>query len=98
MVDLMRYLASTHEDNGAPVGILLLSVILFFGLIGVLLIFHMYLIGNNLTTWEMFRWDRIEYLNIFDKSKLTSPFSKGFKHNFKIFWQVCRQKDRKQWE
>jgi hypothetical protein len=36
----------------------------------------------------LFRWGKIEYLSIFDKQLLGSPFSKGWKENLKTLWTV----------
>jgi len=35
---------------------------------------------------------------VFDKNKIKSPFSKGFKENVKQFWSISRQSERKIWE
>jgi hypothetical protein len=50
-----------------------------FGLlafIGALIIFHTYLIGKGLTSWEYLSWMNITYLKVWPR-KYGSPFSQG---------------------
>jgi hypothetical protein len=42
---------------------------------------------NNLTTWELFSWHKISYLNDFPRDK-GSPFCKGTKENLKDYWNT----------
>ena len=49
-----------------------------------LILFHTYLVSENLTSWEFLSWMRITYLKVWPK-KYGSPFSKGFKGNWKMF-------------
>jgi hypothetical protein len=65
--------------------------------LAVLVGFQCYLVVNNLTTWEFLKWEQIEYLAIFDRTKLNSPFSKGIKQNIKSLWQMTKEPEQKKW-
>jgi len=41
----------------------------------------------------MLRWEKIEYLNIFDKKALSSPFGTGIINNFKTLWEITRSSE-----
>lgn len=71
--------------------ILVLSVVLG------LAIFQTYLMMGNLTTWELAKWDKIEYLNKHSR-KSGSPFSKGVAKNCMEYWESGFRKSRKIWE
>lgn len=51
-----------------------------------LLVFHTYLIGKALTSWEHISWFRISYLKVWPR-KLGSPFTQGsFMANYRQFF------------
>ena len=90
VVDLIRFMAIGESDNQLSVGLLLTIVFLLFLVISTLFGFHLYLSAVNLTTWEFLKWEKVEYLNIFDKAKLSSPFDKGLKQNVQTLWANSR--------
>ena len=97
VIDLIVFIAVSDTDNKGSVGILLMVVLLLLiALIG-LFVFHFYLIGINLTTWEFMRWESVEYLAIFDSKLLSSPFSKGFKENILCLWNNTKNEEHKKW-
>jgi hypothetical protein len=74
-----------------------MATLLFFILLASLLTFHLYLLGINLTTWELLRWNKIEYLSLFDRTKISSPFSKGVVYNLKQLLEITMSDDLKKW-
>lgn len=59
-----------------------------------LLFYHTYLMLRNFTTWEMNSWQKISYLEGFEKKK-GSPFSKGWIQNLKMYWKFGSKKHKK---
>ncbi|KAJ1606511.1 DHHC family palmitoyl transferase [Cryptosporidium canis] len=58
---------------------------LFIAFLSLLLvIYHIFLAYNNLTTWENLAWNKISYLKPFPDTQ-NSPFSKGHLYNMAIF-------------
>ncbi|KAL5367217.1 DHHC family palmitoyl transferase [Cryptosporidium parvum] len=58
---------------------------LFIAFLSLLLvIYHLFLAYNNLTTWENLAWNKISYLKPFPDTQ-NSPFSKGHIYNMAIF-------------
>lgn len=52
-----------------------------------LVILNIYLMKENLTTWELFSWHKISYLNQFER-ELKSPFSNGTSQNLIDYWNT----------
>lgn len=62
---------------------------LFIAFLSLLLvIYHLFLAYNNLTTWENLAWNKISYLKPFPDTQ-NSPFSKGHIYNMAIFCIPC---------
>ncbi|OII72828.1 uncharacterized protein cubi_03698 [Cryptosporidium ubiquitum] len=58
---------------------------LFIAFLSLLLVvYHLFLAYNNLTTWENLAWNKISYLKPFPDTQ-NSPFSKGHIYNIAIF-------------
>ncbi|KAF7458809.1 DHHC zinc finger domain-containing protein [Cryptosporidium felis] len=58
---------------------------LFIAFLSLLLVvYHLFLAYNNLTTWENLAWNKISYLKSFPDSQ-ESPFSKGHLYNMAVF-------------
>lgn len=58
---------------------------LFIAFLSLLLVvYHLFLAYNNLTTWENLAWNKISYLKPFPDTQ-NSPFSKGHIYNMAIF-------------
>lgn len=53
--------------------------------------FHLFLMFNNLTTWEFFSWNKISYLKEFKYAE-GSPFSTSVGSNLKKYWFPNGQK------
>ena len=56
-----------------------------------LVVFHTYLVSQNLTSWEFLSWMRITYMKVWPK-KYGSPFSKGVRNNWKMFFSYNYRK------
>ena len=70
----------------------LLSEIFFSLMLLSLIIFHTYLILNNLTTWESLSWNKISYMRLWPR-KYGSPFDRGSVQNLKLyFWEKSKSK------
>ena len=78
VIDLIVFISASDADNKASVGILLMVTLLFLVVMSCLFLFHFYMIAINLTTWEFMRWEKVQYLAIFDNKALSSPFNKSF--------------------
>lgn len=71
----------------------LVQKITFIVLIGIitlnlwyLLFLQTYLMVTNLTTWELFSWNKITYLEGFTRAK-GSPFNQGIRRNLQMYWK-----------
>ena len=65
----------------------LLSEIFFNLMLLSLIFFHVYLVINNLTTWETLSWNKISYMRVWPR-KYGSPFNWGIKKNLRLyFWK-----------
>ena len=73
-----------------------LALILVFSMMLGLTIFQTYLMAANLTTWEIAKWDKIDYLNKNSRSK-GSPFSNGVTRNTIDYWVLGFRSSRKIW-
>lgn len=74
----------------------LVIVIITLGMAG-MLTFQIYLICGNITTWEHARWSKIEYLAIFNKTKMRSLFDLGVIANIKTFFKSSWSKQPTEW-
>ena len=72
-----------HSMTSIISSILVLFISFILISIGYLIGLNIYLMKNNLTTWELFSWYKISYLNGFERSD-ESPFSKGVLENIKL--------------
>jgi palmitoyltransferase len=64
----------------------LLAEIFFTLMLLSLILFHIYLMINNFTTWETLSWNKISYMRVWPR-KYGSPFDFGFKKNLQLyFW------------
>ena len=79
--------------------LLFLIVLGFLIFVTPLTLFHTYLAGINLTSWEFLSWMRITYLKVWPK-KYGSPFSRGLAKNLKLFccFNFRRSKQCFQWQ
>lgn len=70
----------------------LISEVFFSLMLVSLIIFHTYLIFNNLTTWESLSWNKISYMRLWPR-KYGSPFDRGSIQNLKLyFWEKSKSK------
>ena len=63
-----------------------------------LVVFHLYLASENLTTWESMSWMKISYMKVWPR-RYGSPFFKSHRENLELYF--CYKKSAKefyQWE
>jgi hypothetical protein len=64
----------------------LLGEIFFTLMLSSLVVFHVYLVINNFTTWETLSYNKISYIRIWPR-KYGSPFDRGLKENIKLYFK-----------
>lgn len=64
----------------------LLGELFFTLMLSSLVIFHVYLVINNFTTWETLSYNKISYIRIWPR-KYGSPFDKGLKENISLYFK-----------
>jgi hypothetical protein len=64
----------------------LLGEIFFTLMLSSLVVFHIYLVINNFTTWETLSYNKISYIRIWPR-KYGSPFDRGLKENIKLYFK-----------
>mmetsp|Transcript_18318 Transcript_18318/g.1611 ORF Transcript_18318/g.1611 Transcript_18318/m.1611 type:complete len:88 (-) Transcript_18318:62-325(-) len=81
---LMKYNGDSFIFDNIMI-LFILGVIVIFGfMVGILIVYHTFLIISNLTTWENVSWDKISYLKELDEEE-GSPFSEGIWKNIKKY-------------
>lgn len=78
------------EKTAAIVTLIIEGIFTLF--VTYLLIFHSYLIFNNITTWECLSWSRISYLRDWPRN-YGSPFNLGLRSNFRLYFCYDLTKD-----
>lgn len=78
----------------------MIALIVILGIFTIMMLtlfgFQFYFCWINITTWEFMRWDKIEYLQIFDR-KVTSPFNLGGVNNIALTFRNGCSKKSKNW-
>lgn len=93
LVDVGGKARDVQEDK-ARIYFFAVAVLFVTGAAFALLAFHTFLMVKNFTTWEYVRWDRINYLAVYNYKK-SSPFSYGFVRNVTDYF--VPDKIPKQW-
>lgn len=88
------------DDMGLKALFLILSLMgeIFFTLmLTSLLMFHTYLMVNNLTTWETLSWNKISHMKIWPR-KYGSPFDGGIRENIRQYFNPGQGNNFIQWK